>query len=198
MGRIQRLTLPVVIFALIFLVSGVRGVKAEMKKGPYVRKMTITGVIAKSENGYIIRGKKPAMIMTILNPDAKKLAGFVESGKDAEIDVYIVSGDNVNIEKINGEPYTPKEETVKGGAVRNMSLTGVIGKVEHGYVIRGKSKSVIFTILNPAPEILDGFVKNGKDVNLDVHIVSGDNVNIEKIDGEPYSPKSGGSKSPQP
>jgi len=73
--------------------------------------------------------------------------------------------------------------------IRKMSITGQIGKVGHGYVIRGTSKSVIFTVLNPVPEILDGLVKNGKDVDVDVHIVSGDNVNIERINGEPYTPK---------
>ena len=46
------------------------------------------------------------------------------------------------------------------------------------------SVSTIFTILNPDPNILDEFVKSEKTVPIEVRIVSGDNVNIEKIDGK--------------
>jgi len=195
MRRIQSLTLQVIVFALFFLLSGTQVVRAEMKKGPHVRKMNITGVIAKSEHGYIIRGRKPAMIMTILNHDANKLAAFVESGKEVNLDVHIVSGDNVNIEKINGEPYTPDEKSIKGGAVKNMNLTGVIGKVKHGYVIRGTSKSVIFTVLNPEPVVLDKLVEDGKAVEVTVRIVSGDNVNIQAIEGKDYPQGASGDSS---
>ena len=70
-----------------------------------------------------------------------------------------------------------------------MNLTGEIAKSEHGYIIRSKKGGVlseIYTILNPDPKILDEFVKSEKDVPIEVRIVSGDNVNIEKIDGKEY------------
>ena len=66
-----------------------------------------------------------------------------------------------------------------------------MGKSEHGYIIRSKKGGVlseIYTILNPDPKILDGFVKSGKNVPIEVRIVSGDNVNIEKINGKVYRP----------
>ena len=69
---------------------------------------------------------------------------------------------------------------------REMNITGEIDKVQHGYIIRGKVPAMIWTILNPNPSILDEFVKNGKTVPIGVQIVSGDNVNIEKIDGKEY------------
>ncbi len=46
--------------------------------------------------------------------------------------------------------------------------------------------SEIYTVLNPDPKILDEFVKSEKDVPIEVRVVSGDNVNIEKIDGREY------------
>ena len=46
--------------------------------------------------------------------------------------------------------------------------------------------SEIYTILNPDPKVLDEFVKSEKDVPIEVRIVSGDNVNIEKINGKEY------------
>ena len=70
-----------------------------------------------------------------------------------------------------------------------MDLTGEIAKAQHGYIIRsrrGNAPSEIYTILNPEPKILDGFVKSGKTVAIEVRIVSGDNVAIEMIDGTKY------------
>jgi hypothetical protein len=74
-----------------------------------VRKMAITGEIAKGYNnyGYIIRGKKPAMICTILNPDPKILDEYVKSEKIVLLEVRIVSGDNVEIKTIDGKEYRP-------------------------------------------------------------------------------------------
>ena len=80
------------------------------------------------------------------------------------------------------EPATQKRQTP---AVRNMDITGEIAKADHGYIIRGKKPAEIFTILNPEPG-LDAFVKSGRTVRIMVRIVSGDNVNIEKIDGKAY------------
>ena len=70
--------------------------------------------------------------------------------------------------------------------VRKMNITGEIAKAQHGYIIRGKVPAEIFTILNPEPSILDEFVKSEKIVPIEVRIVSGDNVEIEKIDGKKY------------
>ena len=70
--------------------------------------------------------------------------------------------------------------------VRRMNITGEIGKVRNGYNIRGKKPSMIWTILNPNPKILDKFVKSEKTIPIEVRIVSGDNVNIVKIDGKEY------------
>ena len=84
-----------------------------------------------------------------------------------------------------------REETDPKRPVRKMSVTGEIAQAEHGYIIRGKTPSMIFTILNPVPEILDEFVKSEKVVPIEVRIVSGDNVAIEKIDGKEYQERSG-------
>ena len=70
--------------------------------------------------------------------------------------------------------------------VRKMNITGQIAKAAHGYIIRGQEPQMIWTILNPDPKILDGFVKSEKIVPIEVRIVSGDNVDIEKIDGRAY------------
>ena len=70
--------------------------------------------------------------------------------------------------------------------VRHMAITGEIAQAPHGYIIRGKVPAEIFTILNPDPKILDELVKSGKTVSLEVRIVSGDNVEIETIDGKNY------------
>ena len=79
-----------------------------------------------------------------------------------------------------------KEQTARKRPVRKISITGEIAKAEHGYIIRGKVPSAIFTILNPDPNKLDEFVKSEKIVLIETRIVSGDNVEIEKIDGKEY------------
>jgi len=71
--------------------------------------------------------------------------------------------------------------------VREMTVTGVIAEGYNSYVIQGKTPStMIWTILNPEPPILDEYIKSGKIVEIDLHIVSGDNINIKKIDGKEY------------
>ena len=69
---------------------------------------------------------------------------------------------------------------------RKMLITGEIAKGRNNYIIRGKTPSEIFTILNPDPKILDEHIRTSKTVNLEVRIVSGDNVNIKLIDGKKY------------
>jgi hypothetical protein len=151
-----------------------------------VRTMSITGEIATGTHGYIIRGKTPAEIFTILNPDPKMLDPFVKSAKTVKVEVRIVSGDNVEIVKLAGVKYTnPQDRTV-----RKMIITGEIAQASHGYIIRGKVPSAIFTILNPDPKVLDRFVKSGKTVKIEVRIVSGDNIEIVKLAGKKYLKKS--------
>ena len=70
---------------------------------------------------------------------------------------------------------------------REMTVTGVIAEGYNSYVIQGKTPStMIWTILNPEPPVLDEYIKSGKIVEIDLHIVSGDNINIKKIDGKVY------------
>ena len=69
----------------------------------------------------------------------------------------------------------------------NMNITGEIAMMGQGYIIRGKTPSEIFMILNPNPEVLDKIIAKGKDVDLSVRVVSGDNVEIEQINGKDYS-----------
>jgi hypothetical protein len=68
-------------------------------------KLTITGKIAKTEQGYIIQGQKPPELFTILNPNPKVLDRLAKSGKPVTIEAVSVVGDNVNIQKIDGKPY---------------------------------------------------------------------------------------------
>jgi len=70
--------------------------------------------------------------------------------------------------------------------VRHMAITGEIAQAPHGYIIRGRVPAEIFTILNPEPKVLDALVKSEKIVSMEVRIVSGDNVEIETIDGKNY------------
>jgi len=58
-----------------------------------------------------------------------------------------------------------------------MNITGEIAKAAHGYIIRSKQPQMIWTVLNPDPNILDAFVKSEKIVPIEIRIVSGDNVN---------------------
>jgi len=81
--------------------------------------------------------------------------------------------------------FAARESGAQSG-VRHMNITGEIAKARHGYIIRGKAPAEVFTILNPVPEKLDGLVQSEKTVSLEVRIVSGDNVEIEKIDGRQY------------
>jgi len=90
----------IVLTALLFSV----GYAGAVQPGA-VQNMTIVGQIAHSSNGYIIRGEKPAELFTILNAEPRKLARLAGGEKTVILQVRIVSGDNVEIETINGEPY---------------------------------------------------------------------------------------------
>jgi len=69
------------------------------------------------------------------------------------------------------------------------TLTGEIAKGyrNNGYIIRSKVGTMeVFTILNPEPQILDEYIQSGKIVDIEVQVVSGDNVKILTIDGMNY------------
>jgi FKBP-type peptidyl-prolyl cis-trans isomerase FklB len=100
--------------------------------------------------------------------------------------VLVFEMELLSVEKADNAAQQPAAQSAQSPAVRQMSITGEIGKAAHGYIIRGKQPQMIWTILNPDPKILDAFVKSEKTVPMEVRIVSGDNVNIEKIDGKAY------------
>ena len=146
-----------------------------------MRQMNITGEIGKAAHGYIIRGKRRQMIWTILNPDPNILDAFVKSEKTVPIEIRIVSGDNVNIEKIDGKAYSIEKgdkaaqpssaQIAQTSTVKKMNLTGEIVKAQQGYIIQAKRGNVpteIYTILNPEPKILDELVKSEKTVQIEV------------------------------
>jgi FKBP-type peptidyl-prolyl cis-trans isomerase FklB len=90
------------------------------------------------------------------------------------------------VEKGDKANQASRVQTGLKRTVRKMNITGEIAKAAHGYIIRGKQPQMIWTVLNPDPKILDAFVKSEETVSISVRIVSGDNVNIEKIDGKKY------------
>ena len=77
-----------------------------------VVKINITGKVIKDSQGYSIRGKRPAEIFTILNPNPEILDKIVKSGRLVKIEATSVVGDNVKIEKIDGKSY-PMEKGSK-------------------------------------------------------------------------------------
>ncbi len=77
-------------------------------------------------------------------------------------------------------PHVPKSIILK------MTVTGKIVKVSDGYFIQGQNPPEVFTILNPIPVKLDNIVNSGEAVKIDVRIILGDNVEIEKISGRSY------------
>jgi len=94
------------VFFLIFASLAVQCTKPQTSQEPTsVREMAVTGKIAKGYNNYIIRGKVPSMVLTILNPEPKILDEYAQTGKIVEIDVWIVSGDNIKIKTIDGKEY---------------------------------------------------------------------------------------------
>ena len=97
-------------FFLVFASLAVQCTKVQNdQQVKQVREMSINGEIAEGYNdGYIIRGKVPSMILTILNPDPKILDEYIKTGKIVDIEVRIVSGDNIEIMTIEGKEYSQK------------------------------------------------------------------------------------------
>ncbi len=68
-------------------------------------KMTLTAEVVKIRDNYMLRAEKPAEVFTVLNPDPQILDEIINKGKTVQVEVQIVSGDNVNITTINGKNY---------------------------------------------------------------------------------------------
>ena len=69
---------------------------------------------------------------------------------------------------------------------KTFTITGKITKTMETYIIRQQKPPERFAIMNPNPQVLDTLVKSGQTVTIEAVSVMGDNVNIQKIDGEPY------------
>ena len=106
MRKRQALILLMAVFFLIFAAFAVQCTKVQTnEQDTRVREMAVTGKIAKGYNNYIIRGKVPSMVLTILNPEPKILDEYAKSGKIVDIDVWVVTGDNIKIKTIDGKEY---------------------------------------------------------------------------------------------
>ena len=68
------------------------------------------------------------------------------------------------------------------------TITGEIAiGYNDNYIIRSKKGTLeVFTILNPEPKILDEYIKADKIVDIELQVISGDNIEIKKIDGKEY------------
>jgi len=109
MRKRQASILLMAVFFLIFAAFAVQCTKVQTnQKDTRVREMAVTGEIAKGYNNYIIRGKVPSMVLTILNPDPKILDEYIKTGKIVDIEALIVSGDNIKIKTIDGKEYSQK------------------------------------------------------------------------------------------
>jgi len=71
-------------------------------------------------------------------------------------------------------------------SVRSLEITGTIALVNQGYIIRGSSPAELFTILNPDADALEKYIRLEKTVTITAKIVSGDNIEIQSIDGQEY------------
>jgi len=105
--------------------------------------------------------------------------------------VLVFEMELLGIEKTDETTQSSSAPPAQPAAVKKMSLKGEIGKTPNAYVIRSKKGDVlstIYTVLNPNPKILDTFVNSEKNAQIEVRIMSGDNVEIDTINGEPYKP----------
>ena len=111
-------------------------------------------------------------------------------GRIAPNKVLVFEIELLSVEKGDKTAQQSNVQTAQARTERKTNITGEIAKSRNNrYIIRSRRDNApgeIFTILNPDPKVLDEFVKSGKSVPIDVRIVSGDNVDIEKIDGKEY------------
>ncbi len=111
------------------------------------------------------------------------------SGKIPPNKVLVFEVELLDVEKSEQADQSSGAQTAQTSPVKKTTFTGVIAKSRNGYVIRsrrGDAPGEIYTIRNPDPKVLDGLANSEKIVTLEVRIISGDNVNIEKIDGQQY------------
>jgi len=80
---------------------------------------------------------------------------------------------------------TASQPAGKNDALK-MTITGQIAKVDQGYIIRGQMSRELFTVLNPNPAILDKLATSGETVTIEAVSVTGDNIDIQAINGKPY------------
>ena len=81
------------------------------------------------------------------------------------------------------------QANVPAAKVMKITVVGKIVKDESmgGYYIQGKQPPEIFNIVNQNPKVLEKYAKNGEDVTIEAHSAMGDNLVIEKIEGEKYT-----------
>ncbi|MDA8412459.1 MAG: hypothetical protein M0023_01590 [Desulfobacteraceae bacterium] len=84
------------------------------------------------------------------------------------------------------QPAQPPSGPVSGQQEQIITVIGVVLHDARGYFIRGHVPAEVFRITNPNPAMLDGIVKSGQGVRLQVRSMVGDNVAIVSIDGAPY------------
>jgi hypothetical protein len=108
MKKKKRCISLIVMFFMVFAFFTVLASAGETGQAVKEKRVEITGKIAKGYIGYIIQGKVPREVFTILNPNPEILDEFVKTGKIVPIEVRIVSGDNVEIKVIDGKEYIKK------------------------------------------------------------------------------------------
>ncbi len=81
----------------------------------------------------------------------------------------------------------PPPEPAGGAQQQTLAVTGEILLDAGNYYIRGQTPAEVFRIINPNPAVLDGIIRAGRPVKLQVRSVVGDNVTVESIDGTPYA-----------
>lgn len=84
------------------------------------------------------------------------------------------------------QPAQTQSGPVSGQQAQIITVIGVVLHDARGYLIRGHAPAEVFRVTNPNPARLDGIVKSGQGVRLQVRSMVGDNVAIVSIDGAPY------------
>lgn len=93
--------------------------------------------------------------------------------------------------RAQGKQPSPQSANPAAGTT---TITGKVIKEPDGYFIQGETPLEIFRILNPNPKILDKIVKSGRSAKIEAQSIQGDNVIIEKIDGQAYQEEKGSKK----
>ena len=113
--------LAAIALAVSFALAGLNGagLAQEAGKAPATPpaaapglKITVVGKIVKDESmgGYYIQGQKPPEVFRILNQNPKVLGKYAKSGKPVTIEARSEMGDNLVIEKIEGQKYQGAKE----------------------------------------------------------------------------------------